>query len=454
MIAAGRDEPFLNINEERDRAPETPPVISIEVLNSRDHTTEPARAGAQEPASLRVLVLSYETPAYPAAGGPSRQHVLLEPLAKRHRIRVLSTGGDPPFGRPPAGVEIRRIDPGPPVTPERGSWLSRNARHYLVGGPWLYVLALHHERALAAVLDEELQSLRPDVVIVEHEELAPLLKRIPSEIPAALVLHNMLLEVQWQNRRRGSVWESIKAMLELFVLAREERRALGAAAATVVVSEPSMRLGRSLRRSAKLSLIPNCVNVEYFRRHGARADHPVIVMTASYHYPPNQAAARELIEEIFPVVRSQVPGVELRLVGQQMPSWMEKLAGSAPGVSLVGAVDDIRPELEGAWVAVAPLRQGSGSPLKVLEALSMEVPVVATTRVGRALGLGPEDGVLTARRPDELARAIASILNDQARCARLGAAGRATVERRFDAGVVALDLERVWRAAARKAGDR
>jgi len=414
------------------------------VLNHRDLPDPSHRPDTGATRSLRVLALSYETPAYPAAGGPSRQSALLEPLAQRHRIRVLSTGGPPVFGSMPEGVEIRLIDPGPPASLPNESWFRRNARHYFVGGPWLYVLALHHVRALSAALHEEIRSFEPDLVVVEHEELAPLLDRVPRGVPTALVLHNVLLEVQWQNRRRRQAWGSFKAWMELFVLAREERRALKKATVTVVVSELSAQLAHALRRSAHTALIPNCVNTSYFRREGPRAGRPVIVMTASYHYPPNQVGAREMLERVFPTVRAQIPDAELRLVGQQMPPWLEALAKSTSGARAVGAVNDVRPHLQDAWVAVAPLRLGSGSPLKVLEALSMEVPVVATPRVQKSLGLSAAEGLTTADRPDDLARAIAGLLSEPDRIARLGEAGRAAVAQRFDNRRLALDLERAW----------
>src|SRR5690349_20779080 len=96
--------------------------------------------------AVRVLVLTYETPAWPGGGGAGRMHALLEALASRHAVRVLSTGGPPRFGRTPAGVELRLLDPGPPDGAPPGNWLGKNAGHYLRGDPWLHRLAAHHAR--------------------------------------------------------------------------------------------------------------------------------------------------------------------------------------------------------------------------------------------------------------------------------------------------------------------
>jgi polysaccharide biosynthesis protein PslH len=403
---------------------------------------------------MRVLVLSYETPAHPGAGGPSRLSSLFGPLAAGHRIRVISTGGEPPFGRPPADIELRLVDPGPPIAHQPKAWLRKNAQHYLSGEPWLYELARHHLTALGTIVDEELRSFAPDLVMVEHEELAPLMALLPQGTPCVLDLHNVLIEVQWQNLRRPTIWGTVNAALELFVLARGERRALGRARSTIVVSEPNRRVAHALRRMAPITLIPNGVNVEYFQRSGPPSDRPTIVMTASYHYPPNQQAAHHLLRNVFPAVHEQVPNAELRFVGQRMPDWLETLAASTPGVHIVGMVDDIRPELERAWLAVAPLWKGSGSPLKALEAMAMGTPVVATPRVTKSLRLGPNDGVVVADDASGIAREIVTLLRDDPRRASIAERGAAVARVRFDGRKMAAALEKVWEAAVSRSSER
>jgi glycosyltransferase involved in cell wall biosynthesis len=384
---------------------------------------------------VRVLVLSYEAPAYPGGGGQTRQHCLLEPLAATHDIRVVTTDVEPAIGRPPAGVDIHRIDPGPPLGPVTGPWLAKNAAHYLRGRPWLHVDARHHVAALAAALPGHLGDFRPDVIQIEHGELGGLLALVPR--PRVLVLHNLLTTVQRQLGRP----------LEVAVMARQERRDMAAADAVVVVTEADARRARRLRRRAAISVVPNCVPAAHLRRTGPEAERPTVVMTASWHYQPNQQAAVELLAEVLPAVRRRVPEAELVLVGQRLPDWLARLVEASPGARAVGPVADVRPELHRAWVAVAPLRTGSGSPLKALEAMAAGIPVVATPRVIDALGLGPDDGVVGG----DLATAISDLLADADRRRQVGQAGRLTVERRFDATVVAPLQAEVWRSVAARA---
>jgi polysaccharide biosynthesis protein PslH len=402
--------------------------------------------------SLRVLVLTYETPAYPGGGGASRQHCLLEPLARHHTVRVVSTGGAPRFGRLPDRVDVELVDPGPEV-PADGPWLRKNLGHYWRGRPWLHLLAEHHRRALAARLPSELRGFRPDVVVVQHGELAPLLDDLPAGTASVLELHNMLLSVQLQQLRAGrGRWLAVKSALELPVMARWERHDLRAATVAVAASEHDARVARRLARSARIAVVENCVDSAYFANPGRPAQPCRVLFSASFQYPPNQAAAVDLLREVLPAVRARTPDAELALAGQQMPDDLARLAAGTPGCRVVGEVADMREQLWAAAVALAPMRQGSGSPLKAIEALAAGVPVVGSRRVAAALRLREADGLLGADGPAELAAAITALLGDPARRARLGAAGVELARTRFDREVVAPGFEAAVVRAAAAAG--
>jgi glycosyltransferase involved in cell wall biosynthesis len=180
------------------------------------------------------------------------------------------------------------------------------------------------------------------------------------------------------------------------------------------------------------------------------ADPPTVLFQGTLRYPPNADAARFLVGEVAPTLRQRVPGVRLRLVGTTAPALTA--LNDPPTVTLVGQVPDIATELAHADLVVVPLRFGSGTRLKVLEAFAHKVPVVSTT-LG-AEGLGVVDGVhlLLADSPDGLAEACARLLGDEVLRARLvDAAHELFLERFTDdvvAGRVAELAERVAREGA------
>jgi glycosyltransferase involved in cell wall biosynthesis len=132
----------------------------------------------------------------------------------------------------------------------------------------------------------------------------------------------------------------------------------------------------------------------------------------------------------------------LVLVGRDPAPEVRALA--APGVEVTGTVPDVRPYVAAARVAVAPLRSGGGTRLKILEALDAGRPVVATSVGVSGLDDLVGDGVVVADDPAAMAAEIGTLLADDARAAALGAAGHAAVRSRYSwDGVLAPLLERV-----------
>ena len=137
---------------------------------------------------------------------------------------------------------------------------------------------------------------------------------------------------------------------------------------------------------------------------------PTVLFQGLLRYPPNIDAARWLAGEIGPSLRAQVPDVEIRLVGDHPPE-LDDL-DDPPRVAVTGRVPDMAAELARADVVVVPVRYGSGTRLKILEAFAQRVPVVSTP-LG-AEGLGAVDGVhlLLGDTAAALADACARLLRD------------------------------------------
>jgi glycosyltransferase involved in cell wall biosynthesis len=407
---------------------------------------------------VRILVLTYETPAYPGGGGASRQFCLLEPLARRNAVRVVSTGGRPRFGRTPQGVELELLDPGPELE-FGGSWLRKNVGHYVHGRPWLHRHAEHHLQALRARLSDELARFTPDAVIVQHGQLGELLHAVPRRVARVLELHNMLLTVQLQQLRDGGAWDRAKSALELPLMARWESRDLRASTLSVAATARDARLARRLAPRTRIEVIENCVDTAYFSNPGIEPLPARMVFTASFHYQPNQEAARMLLDQVLPLVRAHVPDAELALVGQQMPDWLRTHAVAAAGAVVVGEVDDVRPHLWAATVAAAPMVTGSGSPLKAIEAMAAAVPVVGSGRVGRALGLARSGmhndgaaggGLIVADGPAATAASIIEILRNPHLRASLSRAAVTTARAGFDSAPAAARFEQLLRCAVER----
>jgi glycosyltransferase involved in cell wall biosynthesis len=142
---------------------------------------------------------------------------------------------------------------------------------------------------------------------------------------------------------------------------------------------------------------------------------PVLALPGSMSYDANIDGARHFVDNIFPLIRSRLPLVTLRIVGHASRS--VRALGERPGVVVTGFVPAIETELERADAVVVPLRYGGGTRVKVLEAFAHRIPVVATS-VGCA-GLTAKAGIhyLAGDNPRDFAAACCEVL-ENADCRR------------------------------------
>ena len=137
---------------------------------------------------------------------------------------------------------------------------------------------------------------------------------------------------------------------------------------------------------------------------------PTILFHGTLRYPPNADAAQWLVARIGPALRNLVPDARIRLVGLGNPD--QASLNDPPATTVVGPVEDIVTELRRADVVVVPVRFGSGTRVKILEAFAHRIPVVSTTLGAEGLGLVDGRHLLLADSAQGLATACARLLTE------------------------------------------
>lgn len=242
------------------------------------------------------------------------------------------------------------------------------------------------------------------------------------------------------SRIRGNLrYASIRRfplLLAEYVEVRRIERALVRRAAHLLfasVRDRDALLGEEERDRA--TVLPNGVDLAFWQRpEGQPLGHDEIVFTGAMDYPPNTDAALYLIREVLPRVRREVPTAHLSIVGRDPVPELVR-AGTAEGVTVTGLVPDVRPYLTAAAVFAAPLRFGAGIQNKILEALAMGVPTVASPNGAAGLvttdGIRPPLTVAAARDPDQFAAAVVERLRASAADRSPSPEERAFVEQNF-----------------------
>jgi len=186
------------------------------------------------------------------------------------------------------------------------------------------------------------------------------------------------------------------------------------------------------------SLLPNVLPPPT-RPVGVRRDPLTILFVGTLSYLPNEDGVGHFIRDILPLIRSRLPDVRLRVVGAGPPERPALLV--ADGVDVVGAVPDVGPEFARAGQLVVPLRAGSGTRIKILEAFNHGTPVVSTTIGAAGLDLSDGDQALIADAPQAFADRCLRVMTDDQERDRLSSRAADWVERHHSIGVMRERLE-------------
>ncbi len=293
-----------------------------------------------------------------------------------------------------------------------------------------YLLDTHTLVEIQEALDVLLAHDHYDVVLFESVLMAGY--RLPEGVRVVIDQHNIEHEILKRTYQRKTAWlRKWYNWLESRLLKPVEIERCRRANVVLVTSERERLWWKSMLPDTVIEVVPNGVDIEMF--HGGCSEQEVpgrIIFTGTMDYYPNIDAVLFFAQKCWPLIRSQVPDVTWQIVGRNPLPEVQRLA-ELPGVVVTGSVADVRPYLAAATVAIAPLRIGSGTRLKILEALAMRKAVVSTNIGCEGLSVEPGKHLVVADEPEAFVQAILAFMRSQTMRIAFGTAGRALVEAEY-----------------------
>lgn len=375
----------------------------------------------------RTLMITVDSAEKPVSGADLRNHQNARAAATLGPVRVVSIGprqGDGLAAQP--GIEFCSVG----VPGEKSRSLSS----------WRCSVEQRIASQCLPRLLETIRDFSPDVILVEGIPLAALLKPLrPLTKCLVLDMHNVESDLAASRRRRAvgkrdwlAGWWSDAARVK-----RLEARAIQWVDRIWVCSEPDQgRLVKLHQPRAAIHWVPNGLpRFEWLQedallpvREGV--DGPILLFVGHLGYWPNVAAAKRLAKNILPAVRERHPSARLILAGRYPNPEVQSLS-ALPGVEFYANPDCLLEFYERAHVAVVPLSEGGGTRIKVLEAMAVGLPVVATAVAVEGLGLIDPEEVLLASSDQGIVQHICDLsANEDARLKQRRCAEK-TVRMRF-----------------------
>ena len=278
-----------------------------------------------------------------------------------------------------------------------------------------------------------------DAVHIQHIRMAPYGLSIPIknkilDLPDAYSLYwerrvqnaNNFIEKLFNQFERNRLWSYEHKVLKLFPK-------------VLVCSSEDARYLELEHQLYTVSILPNGVDVESF--NGVQHDYDnnsVLLFTGNMDYAPNIDAVNYFVAEILPIIQDQYPTVKFIIAGQRPVKSVLALANDH--VVVTGFVKDFPSVYRSASIVVAPLRFGAGTQNKVLEAMSMGVPVVCTHVGFQGLGVVSGDGVYMETNKDAFAKRILALLGSNEIRKTVGEKGRQVIQANFDWKIIAKQL--------------
>lgn len=282
------------------------------------------------------------------------------------------------------------------------------------------------ERFRSAAMKTELEKLiaTSDFELVVADSLYNLVNIPHTNVPLLLNSHN----VEYRILERYASLETNPAkrqyaLLEAKNMRRAEKDALAKARMAFACSDTDREELTKLNGTVPIYTVPNCVATDFHAR-AERAIPGRMLFVGGMDWYPNRDAVEFFVEKIFPTIRAQVPEAHLVVAGRNPPKDFVQRISRTQNVVFTGTVPDMRPHLEEASVVVVPLRLGSGTRIKILEASAAGKAVVSTSVGAEGLNLVPGRDIEIADTPADFASRVVDLLRDPSRREQMASAGR------------------------------
>lgn len=375
---------------------------------------------------MRILFVTHRIPYPPTFGSKVRAFNMIKHLAQRHEVTVMSLARSDDEARDAQGLarhcqafqSFRVHDP-----------VQKLKMLATLPTPLSASEAYFHSVDMQRAVDRALARRSFDLVVAHCSAVGHYVERAAG-LPKLMDLCDVDSR-KWLDFAGFKPWPlSWGYRWEGHRVARAERRQLERFDRLTVATAGEATLLGDTALAERVDWFSNGVDLDYFSPAAGDYDPDRIVFVGRMDYFPNEQCMQEFCNSVWPRLFAARPRLRLEIVGADPTARVRALAG-INGVSVTGAVADVRPHVRRAALTVAPLQIARGTQNKILESMAMGVPVLASSAAAAGVDARAGEHLLVADSPDQLVEAIVRVTGDANERERLAQAGRARVEAKY-----------------------
>ena len=401
---------------------------------------------------LNILWLSHLVPYPPKGGVLQRSYNLIRHIAKHHNIFLLAFNQKALLRNDDELLEavsaLKKFCQGVEVVnlPSDMDLISKYiliCKSFFTKNP--YTVNWNLSSDMGEKVDNIISSFKPDVIHYDTIGMAEYFQKL-KKIPQVLNHHNVESAMMYRRaKKEKNVAKKIYFCQEAFKLEQYERKVCELFNYNFVVSKEDKGTLKHIANNARIEIIENGVDTKYFYVEREKKEKNTLVFAGGMNWYPNKDAMLFFAKEIWPMLTRKRPNIKMYIIGMDPPDELTRLSSKDRNLIVTGYVDDVRLYFEKASLYVCPIRDGGGSRLKILDALSSRIPIVATRIAAEGIDVEHEKNILIAETPKKISESIIRLLDDRHLRRKLAYEGRLLVEKSYEWSTIGNKLSIIYK---------
>lgn len=403
---------------------------------------------------MKILWLSHNIPYPPKGGVLQRNYNLVKEIAKYNKIflvafnqkALLPTDADIKDALNALKKYCEEIEV-IPLPSEETKWGKKRLLAKSIFTKKPYTVNWNQSNEMKKLVEKVTCSFNPDLI---HYDTVGLAEYYNPSYDGPQVLNHHNIESAMMLRRYQKEKNILKRLYfyqEAKKIEQYEKKYCGLFHANLTVSEDDGVILKRLLPEIKIEIISNGVDTAYFCPTKGKTQKISLIFGGGMGWYPNRDAMLWFADEIWPLIKKEYPDIKITVIGRKPPDKLIKLSKDDSNFIVTGYVDDVRPYFEEALIYVCPIRDGGGTRLKILDALSMGKPIVATTIAVEGIKVIPNKHVLIADAPEQFVAQIVKLIEDKDLREMLSVEGRKLVEENYDWAIIGKKLNNIYEMA-------